>query len=123
MKRTHQRFLSLLLALVMVLGLMPMGTLAFAAEAAEVIDVEVYVDRQQTVTLEGSVIPDASGVEGIAAVTYETANMAAIGSTNASRRLRKRWWVLFICSSFLPECSRCLPRLCPPGSGSGALWL
>ena len=49
----------------------------------EVIDVEVYVDRQQTVTLEGSVIPDPSGVEGIAAVTYETANMAAIGSTNA----------------------------------------
>ena len=32
MKRTHQRFLSLLLALVMVFGLMPMGTLAFAAE-------------------------------------------------------------------------------------------
>ena len=26
MKRTHQRFLSLLLALVMVFGLMPMGT-------------------------------------------------------------------------------------------------
>ena len=83
MKRTHQRFLSLLLALVMVLGLMPMETLASAAEGTEVIDVEVYVDRQQTVTLEGTVIPDASGVEGIAAVTYETANMAAIGSTNA----------------------------------------
>jgi hypothetical protein len=49
----------------------------------EVIDVEVYVDRQQTVTLEGTVIPDASGVEDIATVTYETANMAAIGSTNA----------------------------------------
>ena len=32
MKRTHQRFLSLLLALVMVFGLMPMGTLASAAE-------------------------------------------------------------------------------------------
>ena len=32
MKRTHQRFLSLLLALVMVFGLMPMGTLVIAAE-------------------------------------------------------------------------------------------
>ena len=40
MKRTHQRFLSLLLALVMVFGLIS------PASAAEVIDVEVYVDRQ-----------------------------------------------------------------------------
>ena len=36
----------------------------------EVIGVEVYVDRQQTVSLEGALIPDASGAEGIAGVFY-----------------------------------------------------
>ena len=41
MKRTHRRFLSLLLALVMVFGLIP------PTSAAEVLDVEVYVDRRQ----------------------------------------------------------------------------
>ena len=49
----------------------------------DIIEVEVYVDRQQTVNLEGAVIPDASGVAGIADVQYETEFMAAIGNTNA----------------------------------------
>ena len=49
----------------------------------EIIEVEVYVDRQQTVTLEGAVTPNTSGLDGIAAVEYKTDFMAAIGSTNA----------------------------------------
>ena len=49
----------------------------------EVIEVEVYVDRQQTVSLEGALIPDASGAEGIAGVEAATEFMAAVGSTNA----------------------------------------
>ena len=49
----------------------------------DVIDVEVYVDRQQTVTLEGAVTPNTSGLNGIATVEYKTDIMAAIGNTNA----------------------------------------
>ena len=49
----------------------------------EVIEVEVFVGRQQTVSLEGAVTPDASGVEGIATVEASTEMMGAIGSTNA----------------------------------------
>ena len=49
----------------------------------DVIDVEVFVDRQQAVTLEGAVTPNASGIEGIATVTHTTEIMAATGTTNA----------------------------------------
>jgi len=86
MERNCKRILSLLLAFVMVLGLMPGSVLAAdgsaAADTTE-LEVEVYVDRQQTVSLEGTVIPDDSGVAGIAAVEAETRIMGATGSTNA----------------------------------------
>ena len=49
----------------------------------EVIEVEVFVDRQQTVVLEGTVTPNTSGIEGIASVTSKTEIMAATGTTNA----------------------------------------
>ena len=48
----------------------------------EVIEVEVYVNRQQTVTLEGDLTPNASGVAGIAAVEASTGIMVATGNDN-----------------------------------------
>ena len=84
MERNCKRILSLLLAFVMALGLMPGSVLAADGSAApDTMEVEVYVDRQQTVSLEGTVIPEASGVAGIAAVEAETRIMGATGSTNA----------------------------------------
>ena len=87
MRKHHKRIFSFLLAFVMVIGLMP-GT-AHAAERPsaaplnkETIEVEVYVGRQQTVSLAGAVVPDASGVAGIADVTCSTQFMAAIGNSN-----------------------------------------
>ena len=87
MRKKHKRIFSFLLSFVMGIGLMP--ATAHAAERPgaaplnnETIEVEVYVGRQQTVSLAGAVVPDVSGVAGIADVAYSTQFMAAIGNSN-----------------------------------------
>ena len=87
MRKHHKRIFSFLLAFVMAIGLMPATTHAAERPGAaplnkETVEVEVFVGRQQTVSLEGAVVPDASGVAGIADVAYSTQFMAAIGNSN-----------------------------------------
>ena len=87
MRKKHKRIFSFLLSFVMGIGLMPATAHAAERPSAaplnkETIEVEVYVGRQQTVSLAGAVVPDVSGVAGIADVAYSTQFMAAIGNSN-----------------------------------------